>query len=108
VTTKVNPGERLQLRAVVAVSRCNETDLPSGHGAGLGDKGSPCEAMTNRSTQMFINVVTEAIQQGSNTEGACTGPSPYKNAFIDVLGGLKHELHTTCFGPGASGSGCVL
>jgi hypothetical protein len=59
-------------------------------------------------TPMYITVLGEAIQQGSNTTGSCTGPNPYKNAFINVLGGAKHELHVTCFGSVASGASCSL
>lgn len=46
---------------------------------------------------MYINVLAEAIQQGSNTEGACAGPNPYTNDYVDVLPGHKHELHVTCY-----------
>jgi hypothetical protein len=72
-----------------------ENDPCTKHMIGAVSVGSDLPA-----TPMYISVLGEAIEQGPNTEGACTGPNPYVNAFIDVLGGAKHELHVTCFSTG--------
>jgi hypothetical protein len=39
----VGANETLHVQGQVSVSRCNRTDVPAGHGQGLGDLHSPCE-----------------------------------------------------------------
>jgi hypothetical protein len=41
--SNVSPNETLRIEGQVSLSRCNNTDVPTGGGPGAGDDGSPCE-----------------------------------------------------------------